>query len=373
MEGPKAPGQSPAAPLDPAAHLTVDLAALARNWRHLAGKVGSARCAAVVKANGYGLGAVPVAQALAEAGCTTFFVAQTGEAVQLRAALPDPEIYVLHGPGPNEAPTYRQHRLRAVLSSDMQIDLWRSDGRTFGPQPAVLHVDTGMNRLGISAVAAQGLDRDRDLALVQVMSHLACADRPEHPLNQQQLDRFRAVRALFPGMPASLANSAGIFLGPDYHFDLVRPGIALYGGNPVPGQPQQMAEVVHLQGRILQVRDVDSSMTVGYGATHQVTAPARIATVAVGYADGYLRALSNRGYGVIGGVRVPVIGRVSMDLLTLDVSAVPPGIALPNALVSLLGGGADLGELGSLAASFDYELLTRLGGRFARHYRHGNG
>jgi alanine racemase len=200
------------------------------------------------------------------------------------------------------------------------------------------------------------------------MSHLVASEERDNPLNPQQLERFRRLRQLFPPLPASLVNSSGIFLGSDYHFDLVRPGVALYGGNPLPGRPNPMAQVVHLQGRILQVHRVDTPRTVGYGATHLTSGPARIATVGVGYADGYPRSLGNRGYAGIGAVRVPVIGRVSMDLITLDVSALAPAEAAPGTLVDLIGGGVDIDALADLAGTNAYELLTRLGPRYRRIY-----
>src|SRR5690606_16063815 len=205
-----------------------------------------------------------------------------------------------------------------------------------------------------------------DLQLL--MSHLACADQPDHPLNAEQLARFRAARGRLPAMPASLANSSGIFLGPEYRFDMARPGAALYGVNPQPGRPNPMAPVVRLQARILQVRRIDSPRTVGYGATHRAARPSTIATIALGYADGYLRSLSNRGSCLIGEHRVPVVGRISMDLVTLDVTGVPDGLARPGAVVDVIAPDHPVDAVAEEAGTIGYEILTSLGRRYQRRY-----
>ncbi len=205
------------------------------------------------------------------------------------------------------------------------------------------------------------------------MSHLACADEPDHPLNRRQVDTFRKILARLPGAKASFANSSGIFLGPDFHFDLARPGIAVYGGNPVPGTPNPMAQVVRLQGKILQVRAVDTPQTVGYGATHRFTGPARIATVAVGYADGFLRSLGNSGSGFVGDIEAPVVGRVSMDLITLDVTSVPEDQCAPGCSVDLIGPRTPIDTVGDAAGTISYEILTSLGPRYFRRYIGGAG
>ncbi len=229
-----------------------------------------------------------------------------------------------------------------------------------------------MNRLGLDASDLDWIAQEPDalagIGVRFVMSHLACADEPGHPLNQRQLDAFIVARAKFPAAPASLSNSGGIFLGQAYHFDLVRPGIALYGGNPLAQGPNSFSEVVQLQAKIIQVREIDSPQTVGYGATHRVTGLRRIATVPVGYADGYLRSLSNCGTAFVAGVPAPLVGRVSMDLITLDVTAVPPEQARPGTIVSLIGGGAGLDDTAREAGTISYEILTRLGPRLERAY-----
>ena len=238
--------------------------------------------------------------------------------------------------------------------------------------PAVVHVDTGMNRLGlgeadVSLVAGEPALLE-GIEVRIVMSHLARAEESESPMNEDQLDRFGAMRALLPAAKASLANSAGIFLGPRFHFDLVRPGIALYGANPCPGRDHPMAEVVRMKGKIVQVRDVDSPQTVGYGAAYRVARPGRVATVSVGYADGFSRALSDRGHGYVGGVRVPGVGRVSMDLSAFDVTEVPLERCRPGALIDLIGGPMPVDEVAADADTIAYELLTRLGSRLERVY-----
>ncbi len=356
----------------PDTRLTIDLDAIVANWRALARRAAPAACAAVVKADAYGLGAVPVATALAAAGCTTFFVAHVGEGVELRAALPDTAIVVLHGLSEGAEALYRQNRLVPALGSLDQIERWRLGG---GGR-AVINIDTGMNRLGLAASDIERLHAEparlAGIEIMLVMSHLACAEERDHPKNPAQLALFRHLRTLLPAAPASLANSAGIYLGQDYTFDLVRPGIGLYGVDPLPDNaphgPGGMTQVVHLKARILQVRDVDTPMTVGYGATHRVGGPGRIATVPVGYADGFLRGFSSNADAWLDTYRVPLVGRVSMDLITLDVSAVPRDLALPGAWVTVLGGAASLREAANRAGTIEYELLTRLGRRFVRHY-----
>jgi alanine racemase len=353
--------------------LTIDLAAIVANYRLLCRRLGAATCAAVVKADAYGLGARQVAPALARVGCRHFFVATLDEAIALRALLADAAIGVLNGLLPGTEASFAEHRLLPVLNDLGQLARW-ADFATAraAAMPAILHLDTGMSRLGLTPAEVDRLaaepGRLTGVELAYLMSHLACADAPEHPLNARQLAGFRAALARLPAAPVSLANSSGIFLGSDYHFDLARPGVALYGVAPQSGRPNPMAQVVHLKGRILQVRDVDSPLTVGYGATHQITRAGRLATIAVGYADGYLRSLSNRAHAVIGDVRVPVVGRISMDLITVDVTAAPPQAARPGEWVELLGPRHGVDALAAEAGTIGYEVLTALGRRYHRVY-----
>ena len=354
--------------------LEIDLGAVVANWRFLAAKAAPAQCAAVVKANGYGLGAAPVAKALIAAGCRLFFVATLDEGIALRHALGEAtEILVLNGPLPGTEAEFAATNLIPVLNESGQIEAWRNIAEQRGGLSAILHVDTGMSRLGLTAREFAALADDvlpcKAIRWRALMSHLACADTPEHPLNETQCRRFAAARQKFPEMRASLAASSGIFLGPEYHFDLVRPGAALYGVNPQPGRPNPLRPVVRLRGKILQIREIDRGESVGYGAAHMMEAPGRVATLGVGYADGWLRSLSHRGCGHIAGMRVPVLGRVSMDLLTFDVSAVDPALAHPGAMIELLGDAYGVDDAAADAGTIGYEILTALGSRYHRIYR----
>ncbi|KAA5605179.1 alanine racemase [Roseospira marina] len=358
--------------------LTVDLGALAANWRTLRARLApGAECGGVIKANGYGLGAVTVAHALCGAGCRTFFVAQLEEGLRVAPTLPaDARVFVLSGPTPGTEPEFVAAGLIPVLNSPEQMEGWAAHARVRERAlPAALHVDTGMTRLGLSAkelaalVAAGG--PPPAVPLVLVMSHLACADEPGHPLTPRQLETFRAARAALPGVPGSLANSSGIFIGVDAHHDLVRPGVALYGVNPTSGRPNPMADVIRLQARVLQVRHVDAPATVGYGAGHRAATGTRIATVGVGYADGLPRASSGLIVGYIGETPVPLVGRVSMDLVTFDVSAVPDDRPVrAGDLIDLIGPFNPVDDLAARAGTIGYEILTTLGPRFARHHVH---
>ncbi len=372
-------------PSDPAAAragalLTVDLDAVQANYRRLKQELGGVACAGAVKADAYGLGMARVAPALAAVGARCFFVALPDEGIALRQmladTLPDAEVFVLNGPMRGAEADYLAHGLVPVLNSLDDLDHWRTvAAKQHRPLAAVLHIDTGMCRLGLPRdeldIVAADHGRLEGLELRFVLSHLACSEDAANPMNDRQLQEFRSALARLPPAPASLANSSGIFLGADYHFDLGRPGVALYGVNPTPGRPNPMRQVVRLQGKILQVREIDAPQTVGYGATFRVSGPMRLATVALGYADGYLRSLSNRGIGHIGGVQVPVVGRISMDLVTFDVSAVPAGMARPGATIDLFDPDLGVDEVGARAGSIGYEILSALGRRYHRIYLGG--
>ena len=373
------PGDSAAA-ARAGAILTIDLDAVQANYRRLCRELGDVACAAVVKANAYGLGAARVAPALARGGARIFFTALLDEAIAVRAALrelcPGAEIYVLNGAAAGPAEDFLAHRIAPVLNTPGEVAAWARAARAAGRAlPAALHVDTGMTRLGLDQGEFKALTDDpsglEGIELRLLMSHLACAEETRNPLNEAQLRAFEAARARLPEVPGSLANSSGIFLGADYHANLGRPGAALYGVNPTPGRPNPMGQVVRLQGRILQVREIDAPRTVGYGATHRVAGGARIATVALGYADGFPRALSNRASAWIGKRRVPLIGRVSMDLITLDVTGVSRAEVCPGGLVDLLGAHQDVDTLAQAAGTIGYEILTALGPRYHRVYRGG--
>jgi alanine racemase len=341
--------------------LSVDLDAIAGNWLMIKSRLATGcRSAAVLKADGYGLGAVPIARALSKAGCTRFFVATLDEAIALRAALSEPEIIVLNGVEAETVGIFRAHRLIPMLNSPLQLGAWGAAG------PCALHIDTGMSRLGVTLNEAHALTPPPDLLLIS--SHLACADEPDQPMNRQQLREFAALRPLFPRIEASLAASSGIFLGPEWHADWVRPGAALYGVNPTRGLANPMAQVVRLEAKILQIREIDQGGTVGYGATHRAGGKARLATVAVGYADGLMRCLSNRGHGFVGDKRVPLVGRISMDLTVFDVSSVAQADLAPGATIQLIGPGNTIDDLAEAAGTIGYEILTSLGPRLHRRY-----
>jgi alanine racemase len=348
------------------ARLSIDLEALATNWAFFAEQAEGATCSAVIKANGYGLGVTRVAQRLAKAGCDTFFVAHVGEAITARAALGDgPVIYVLNGLMAGQCETFHEYKLLPILNDLDQIDHWRTHGLG---APAALHVDTGMNRLGIgeedidaAGEALVGVD------LSLIMSHLACASDPQHPKNGMQRDAFVAAAARLPPAPLSLAASAGILLEGDFCFDLVRPGIGLYGGGPFDVEHVPLIPVATLEAPILQLRRIGPGDHVGYGATWQADRAKTIATVALGYADGFLRSGSSRGFAILGGAVCPIVGRVSMDLITLDVTAAGKA-AKVGAFAQFLGRGAPIDAQAQALETISYEVLTRLGGRFERVY-----
>ncbi len=372
----------PIAPTIPAdlagAVLSIDLAALSANYKTLAAKAGKATCGAAVKGNAYGLGIGPVSQALWQAGCRHFFVARPKEGEELRALLPEAVIYVLDGLFPGQAEFYAKLDLRPALISIEEAREWVAFGRQYGRAlPCSLHVDTGINRLGLTMEAFHALTLDktmmRDLNVSLLMSHLACADDPGHPLNEQQLKRFRAVRAMLPDVPASLSNSSGIYLGKPYAHDLVRPGIALYGGNPVAGKKNPMKAVAILEGTVLQVRDVKKGETVGYSATWKAPRDSRIAILGAGYKDGVPRHLSSRAKDgpaqvSINGKRCPIIGRISMDMMAADVTALKPATVAKGTRAEIFGNRISIDEAAGWAGTISYELLTRLGSRYARVY-----
>jgi alanine racemase len=354
--------------------LDIDVAGIVANWHFLSRQVAPAACAAVVKADAYGLGASTIAAVLAAAGCRRFFVATLDEALALRKVLREScEIAVLNGPAPRSTKEFAAHRLVPVLNHPGQITEWERIAAAQGPLPAMLQIDTGMARLGLTTREFDRLADDlRDRSGISwraLISHLACADEPAHPLNRTQHARFASARSRFSGMPASLAASSGIFLGGEFHFDFVRPGAALYGVNPTVGAANPMRQIVRLKARILQIREVDEGQPVGYGAAHVMPGAGRLATVAVGYADGWLRSLSHRGSGRIGGVRVPLLGRVSMDLAVFDVSAADPAMAQPGLFIELLDEEYGVDAAAADGGTIGYEILTALGRRYHRIYR----
>jgi len=356
------------------AFLTIDLNAIRANWNILTDRLGAVACGAAVKADAYGLGAQQVASALAIAGCRHFFVAFVHEALALKPHLPaDSILYILHGCTPGTEKEILANGFVPVLVNLEQIDAWAALARAEGKRlPAILQIDTGMARLGLSedemATLAANLHRLDGIELRYIMSHLACAEHANSQFNKQQLARFCEIRKVFPGIPASLANSSGIFLGSDYHFDLARPGAALYGITPVVGTPNPMRQVVRLQGKVIQVRTISAGTGVGYGGTWRAPSTKRIATVAVGYADGYLRNLSNTAVAYFGDISLRLVGTVSMDTITLDVSALPEGALQPDSLIDLINERHPVDALAQEAGTIGYEILTSLGARYHRRY-----
>src|ERR1700681_755065 len=360
--------------------LTVDLDAICANWRKLEKAAVPAESAAVIKADAYGCGVDPVARALASAGCKTFFVATLDEARAARAATPSAAIYVLDGFFQNCGDAFARIDARPVIGDLNELAEWdvfcRRSGWVGG---AAIHIDTGMNRLGLTVAEAQGIIpriTAGDHGITLVMSHLACAEILHHPLNAKQLTTFREIASLFAGVPASLSNSSGVFLGAAFQFDLMRPGAAVYGINPTPEADNPMQPVVDLKARIVQIRNVEKGETVGYGGTWTARRPTKLAIVSAGYADGYFRAASandgTRGAEVVvAGKRCPVAGRISMDLVGVDVTDLPANAARRGHMVTLIGEGITVDELAHHFGTIGYEVLTSLGPRYARVYKGG--
>lgn len=389
--------------------LTIDLSAIVSNWQTLRTRFTGEETAAVVKANAYGLGAIPVTRALAAAGCHTFFVATLEEGIELRTAFPDIRILVFHGVGPGEEFAFRSNRLIPVLNSPEQLARWVPVAREYRDAISALQLDTGMHRIGFTesewAMFTPEIFEDARVSLI--LSHLACASEPEHKMNLRQLALFERLTHRTRGIPLSLCNSGGIHLPKTFHFDLARPGCALYGisptgypltGDTVRGAPtgattqrqrseggesrserggatppsvseaNEILPVATWQAPIIQIHTTDTATSVGYSATQDVPKGTRIATVASGYADGYHRSLSNNSYGVIAGHRVPLLGRVTMDMLSFDVTGVPDSHLYESARITLLGADPSVDELAARAGTIGYEILTSIGARLDRVY-----
>jgi alanine racemase len=353
--------------------LTIDLGAIQHNYRLLAQKAAPAECAAAVKADGYGLGVKPVVEALYEAGCRTFFTAYPSEALEVRKALKDATVAPLHGLAPDDYDIALKHNITPVLNSLGDIEGWAVFAKRHNKKlPAFIHLDSGMNRLGLPPDEQERLIADparlEGIEIKAWLSHFACSEDLANPLTTRQRDAFKAALAKLPKAKACLCNSSGIFWGKDYVFDLVRAGVALYGVNPTPAAQNPMRDVIELQAPILQIRHVDSPMTVGYGATHRIARKGRIATLALGYADGYLRALSSKGQVKIGSFLAPVVGRISMDLTTVDISDVPEAAARVGTYATVIGAHRSVDTVAAEAGTIGYEILTSLGARFERRY-----
>ena len=357
--------------------LTIDLAALRQNYRTLSAMAAPARTAGVVKADAYGLGVDLVVPILLDAGCRDFFVAHLQEAASVMRLLAgsDARIFVLNGLQPGAEMACVALGAVPVLNSLEQVDNWAAVARTIQTRlPAVLQFDTGMSRLGLPPEDARALAEDfgrlEGLDILYVMSHLAVAEDATNAQNASQLAVMRQASTLFPGIAVCFSNSGGIFLGPDYHGALVRPGIALYGGAPVAGAPNAMQPVLRLDVAVIQTRTVPSGARVGYGGAHVTDGERRLATIAAGYADGLPRSLSHRGAAYRDGVRLPIAGVVSMDSITLDVTDLPAGTLKLGGLVELIGPNQTLEQLAEDAGTISYEILTGLGRRFSRIHRY---
>lgn len=362
------------------AHLTIDLDAIAANYALLSDKADPAACAAVVKCDAYGLGAIPVATALWKAGCRIFYVATVEEGLRLRVQLADATIKTLHGiSSPDEAEISRIHRLTPILNHTGQWDLWELQATESGQSlDWVAHIDTGMHRLGFPLAEFEELfetlhrNPHRSTQLAGLMSHLACADDPSHPMNDAQLKQVQSLQQRWPEIPLCFANSSGLFLGDAYHFDEVRPGAALYGLNPQPGTPNPLATSITLNSPILQVSTAANDGTAGYGASYPVQPGSKLAVVQSGYGDGIFRQGYDAASAILhydgGMMRIPYAGRVSMDLITLDVSQVPEAALESATHVELIGPNLPPDEVAVWSGTIGYEVLTRLGTRYRRSY-----
>lgn len=338
--------------------LTIDLKAIQSNYHRLRDELGGRDCAAVVKANAYGLGIEPVARALWDAGARTFFVALPDEGVELRHVLPDADIHILGGLFHGAADVHTEYNLVPVLNTLEQVEIWNNRGH------CDIQVDTGMTRLGIAMADIEQIPQDLNTDVL--MTHFACADLPDHPLNQQQIEAFTHATRTIAHKRASLANSSGVFLGNEAHFDLGRPGCSIYGINPTPHLPNPMKNPVRLQGRIVQIHQIDTHRAVGYGATYKLHPGQKLATIAVGYADGYLRSLSSKGMVYIGDKAAPVVGRVSMDATTVDVTDID---CVEGDFVDVIGDHNPPDDLAERAGTIGYEILTGLSKRYKRIYK----
>lgn len=359
--------------LDAGGLLVIDLAAIEANYRHLVGLAAPAHVAGVVKADAYGLGAVAVTERLVAAGCRHFFVAELSEALELRPLLPEGAVIaVLNGLAPGANAAAADAGIVPVANSLTQLRAWAAlAAERCTRLSTILQVDSGMSRLGLSPAEVDELAASpellRSLDLLFIMSHLACADEPLHPANRAQLAAFIAAKAKLGIERASFANSAGIFLGKDYHFDLCRPGASVYGLGVGPAA-YGIRPVVRLEARISQLRTIPPSASVGYGYTFTADREMRLATLSIGYADGWPRALGQIGAAWVDGVRLPFTGRISMDSCTIDVGALPDGRLRPGSLVELLGPHQSADDIARLTGTIGYEILTRLGRRYCRRY-----
>lgn len=370
------------------ARVTIDLGALASNWRALSAITPDADTGAAIKADAYGLGLEPIVKTLAQAGCTIFFTANAEEGIRCRRVAPDCEIFVLAGLTETNAPFYREASLTPVLHCLNDIEIWSGWAQKTGlRRPCAIHVDTGMNRLGLRTEEAKAFAQDEErkfsVTPVLIMSHLACADDPKHPMTKRQQADFDEIRDLFAGVRASLANSAGVLQDRGLGYDVTRPGIALYGGQAIQGRIEPMQNVVTLEGRILQVRTAKKGETVGYGATATLERDSVLAIAGLGYGDGVFRAASGSGVPMralspgakvfLAGHDAPIVGRISMDLTAFDVTDIPQAKLESTEWIEFFGPNIALDDFARSAGTIGYEVLTGLSRRAARFYRNDTG
>jgi alanine racemase len=357
--------------------LVIDLAASAENYRRLTQLAPTARCAAVLKADGYGVGAIPVGRALYDQGCRDFFVAYADEGITLREALLnkglDARIFVLNGLFPGTEGVFTEYHLVPTLTDLDQISRWQMHARVLGRLlPAALHVDTGMSRTGLTSKEVQTLTHGSHvwdgLKIELVLSQMVYSHEENLVFSSQQRLRFEQVLRHLPKAPRSLAKSGAIYVGQEFHYDVVRPGVALHGINPTNQPTNPLVPVVSLWAKIYQVQNVVVGQSIGYNQTYVAQSPCQVATIALGYADGYPWSLANTGYVMIGAYKAPVVGRISMDLLTVDVTGIPENLIYPGGWVQVIGGEVTVEMLAHQAKTVPYEILLRLGKRFQRVY-----
>jgi alanine racemase len=354
--------------------LEVNLTRIKNNYTTISNKV-KKDCviAAAVKADGYGLGMDNAAKAMQDAGCRSFCVAYVEEGLNLRECMANIKIFILNGIQKEDVEITAKKNLIPVLNDLYQIELWNAYAMKINKKlPAVIHIDTGMARLGLTESnterVADNPDFTSHLDIEYIMSHLACADEPQNPANQRQLSLLNQYINLFPNTKISLANSAGIFLGDNYHFDMVRPGCSLYGINPIPKMPSPVQQVAKLMAEVIQVRNIEKDQGVSYSGRYIAKKGDRLATLLCGYADGYLRSLTGNSFAYFDGMRLPVVGTVTMDMIMIDITKVPENKLQHMNYVELLGDNITVDELATNAKTIGYEILTSLGNRFKRVY-----
>ena len=348
------------------ATLTVNLSAIVANYELLSKRHAKKTVAAVVKADAYGLGVEAVSRALWQAGVRDFFVATLAESIELRTVLPKAKIRVFQGLLVGEEQEYADYKLNPILNDLGQVERFIKHDKLREAGELAIHIDTGMTRLGLCESELQKLQSIASPTLI--ISHLACANDPQHQKNAEQLQRFRTALAYFPVAKGSFANSSGLFLPPEFHFDMARPGCALYGINPVDGE-NPMQPVAILSAPILQIRRLDRDENIGYGATYAAQKGSKIAIVAFGYADGYFRSLSNQGFAYLADYKVPIVGRVSMDMVTIDVSEIPDEILGKAKTAEFINKKQTVDDIATQCNTIGYEIFTRIGKRVKREYK----